>query len=103
MENEDQEQQPTRTRLPKEKEVLGVLDQRLGGSRLRARCFDGKTRICRIPGRLKRSLWLREGDVILIAPWDYDNDKGDVLYKYRKGEVNILKQKGLLKEIEEKE
>ncbi len=95
------DQQPIRLRTPRGREVLGILDQRLGGSRLRVKCLDGKVRLCRIPGRLKRALWVREGDVILIEPWEYDNDRGDVLHKYRKGEVELLKIKGLLKEIEE--
>ena len=58
-----------RVKLPRDKETFGVLDQRLGGSRMRVRCLDGKTRICRVPGRLKRKLWVREGDVLLFEPW----------------------------------
>ena len=34
-----------RVRIPRNKEVLGILEQRLGGSRMRVRCLDGKTRI----------------------------------------------------------
>ena len=52
-----------RVKLPRGRQTLGILEQRLGGSRMRVRCLDGKSRICRIPGRLKRSLWVREGDV----------------------------------------
>lgn len=91
-----------RIRLPKGKEILGVLEQRLGGSRMRVRCFDGKTRLCRVPGRLKRKLWVREGDILLIEPWEFGGDeKGDVVYKYKSNQVDILKNKGLLKNVEE--
>ena len=90
-----------RVRLPRNKEVLGILEQRLGGSRMRVRCLDGKTRICRVPGRLKKSLWVREGDVLLIEPWEFGGDeKGDVIFKYRLNQVNYLKRKGLLKGLE---
>jgi translation initiation factor 1A len=89
-----------RIRIPKKDEVLGLLEQRLGGSRCRVRCLDGKTRICRIPGRLKRRLWVREGDVVLVEPWEFGGDgKGDIIFKYKPIQVNILKKKGLLESL----
>ena len=93
---------PLRVRLPKGKEVLGILEQRLGASRMLVRCMDGKTRNCRIPGRLKRALWLREGDVVLVEPWEFQGDeKGDVLFKYSKAAIQLLRRKGYLKTAEE--
>ena len=90
-----------RVKLPKGNETFGILDQRLGGSRMRVRCMDGKTRICRVPGRLKRKLWVREGDVLLIKPWELGGDeKGDLVFKYKPTQVNWLKQRGYLKELE---
>lgn len=87
-----------RTRIPKGKEVLGLLEQRLGGSRMLIKCFDGHARVCRVPGRLKRRLWLREGDIVLVEPWEFDSEKkGDVLFKYTKAQVSWLKRKGFLK------
>ncbi len=88
-----------RVRIPRGKEVIGLLETRLGGSKMRVRCFDGKTRICRIPGRMKRKLWVREGDYLLIQPWEFGGDeKGDVIFKYRITQVNWLKRKGIIKE-----
>ncbi|MDO8623381.1 MAG: translation initiation factor eIF-1A [archaeon] len=83
--------------LPRGREVIGIIAQRVGGSRMLISCMDGKTRNCRVPGRLKRSLWLREGDVVIVEPWEFDNDKGDVLYKYTKSAIERLKRDGLLK------
>ncbi|MAG60240.1 translation initiation factor eIF-1A [archaeon] len=97
-----EEQVITRVRLPKGNEVMGVVQQRLGGSRMRVLCFDSKERICRIPGRLRRRLWVRDNDIVIIEPWEFGGDKkGDVLYKYRKIEVQFLKRKGYLKKIDE--
>ena len=97
-----QEEDIRRVRLPRGKQVLGVLEQRLGGSRCRVRCFDGKVRICRIPGKLKRSLWVREGNIILIEPWEFGGDKkGDIIFKYRPNQVNFLRKKGMIKQIED--
>lgn len=94
--NESAEQVIRRARLPRDKEIIGILTERLGGNKMRIDCFDGKTRVCRVPGRLKRALWLRPGDVVIIEPWELDNEKGDVLYKYRDNEVAWLKREGYL-------
>ncbi|MBT4541111.1 translation initiation factor eIF-1A [Candidatus Woesearchaeota archaeon] len=96
---EEQEQQEIRrTKLPRDNQVLGICEQRLGGSRMKVRCMDAKTRVCRIPGRLKRRLWVREGDTLLIEPWEFQGDeKGDVVFKYRPIQVKFLKNKGYLK------
>ena len=92
----------SRIRIPRDKQSFGILEQRLGGSRMRVRCLDGKTRICRIPGRLKRRLWVREGDIVIVEPWEYGGDeKGDLVYKYTKTQVIYLKKKGFLKKLEE--
>ncbi|MBS3127409.1 translation initiation factor eIF-1A [Candidatus Woesearchaeota archaeon] len=100
---ESEEQELIRVRIPRGTEVLGIVKQRLGGSRMRVLCLDGKERICRIPGRLRRALWVREGDVVIIEPWELGgNEKGDIVHKYRgKAEVEFLRKKGYLKNIEE--
>ena len=91
-----------RMKLPKGNETFGVVEQRLGASRVRVRCLDGKNRICRIPGRLKKSLWVREGNFVIVEPWEYGGDeKGDVLYKYNPTQVGWLKNKGYLRKIED--
>ena len=65
-------------------------------------CLDSKVRVCRIPGRLKRLLWVREGDTLLIQPWEFSGDKkGDVVYKYRRLQVDWLKRNGHLKGLED--
>jgi translation initiation factor 1A len=93
-----QTDQVIRVRTPRGNEVLGAVTQRLGGSRMYVACVDGKTRICRIPGRLKKNLWIREGNIVLIQPWEFQSDeKGDLIWKYNPTQVVWLKKKGLLK------
>jgi translation initiation factor 1A len=93
-----------RTPTPKGRQVLGICEQRVGGSRMKVRCMDGRTRICRIPGRLKRKLWIREGDVLLIEPWELSgNEKGDVIFKYKPVQADVLRKRGMLKGLEAEE
>ena len=89
-----------RVKLPRGKEVLGVIEQRVGGIRMIVKCINGKTRNCRVPGRLKRKLWLREGDIVIIEPWEFDDEKGDVLFKYNPTQVEWLRKKGYLKTLD---
>ena len=87
-----------RVPLPRGNQVLGVLEQRFGANHMLIKCLDGKSRNCRVPGRLKRRLWLREGDIVLVQPWDLGGDeRGDILLKYNPAQVQWLKKKGLLK------
>lgn len=87
---------PARARLPRQGQMVGTVIQRLGGNRMDILCSDGKTRNCRVPGRYKRSLWLRINDVVMIELWEHDAEKGDVIYKYNSSEVNQLRKRGLL-------
>jgi len=101
-EQEKLQQEISRIKLPRGNQTLGILEQRLGASRMRVRCLDGKTRICRIPGRLKRRLWVRENDILIVEPWEFSGDeKGDLIYKYTPTQMVFLKNKGYLKKIEE--
>lgn len=99
---QEEPSQITRAPLPKGREVIGIIEQRYGGNKMKVNCLDGKERNCRVPGRLKRKLWLRPNDVVIIEPWELDNTKGDVLLKYHSSQIEWLKRNGFLK-TEEKE
>ncbi len=103
LEQQQKEQEEiSRIKLPRGKEVFGILEQRLGGSRMRIRCLDGKVRICRIPGRLKRRLWVRENDIVIVEPWEFSGDeKGDLVFKYTPTQVSYIRRRGFLKKLEE--
>ena len=101
IEGMQQENEGFRVRTPRGREVIGMLQQRLGASRMRVVCLDGKTRVCRIPGRMKRKLWVREGDTVLVEPWELNGDvKGDIIFNYSKSQVEWLKKNNYLKGLE---
>jgi len=91
----------TRIRQPRQGQFAGVVLQRLGGNRMSIKSTDNKIRNCRVPGRFKRRFWLRPGDAVIIEPWADDDDKGDIIFQYRKNEAIQMKKKGILKGIEE--
>jgi translation initiation factor 1A len=91
-----EQQVSARIRMPRGKELIGVILQRYGGNRMEVHCSDGKTRNCRVPGRYRRRLWLRPKDTIIIIPWEDDDNKGDIIFKYHKNQGYQLKKKGIL-------
>jgi len=98
MKQQNQEEKTFHVRLPRGEELIGIIEQRLGGNKMMVSCSDGKSRNCRVPGRLRRKLWLRPDDVVIIQPWELDKNKGDVIFKYRPNQVAWLRKKGYLKQ-----
>jgi translation initiation factor 1A len=91
---------PTRVRTPRGKEIMGKVEQRVGANRMLVSCFDGKSRNCRIPGRLRRKMWIREGNIVLVEPWEFEGDsKGDIIFTYTPAQIQWLERKGFLKGI----
>ena len=82
---------------PSKNDVLGVAVKMLGFDRIMVKCQDGKERLCRVRGKLKRRVWIRDGDIVLVSPWDFQSDtRGDIFWRYRKNQTEILRIKGYL-------
>ena len=97
-ESKDQstEQRVIRAPLPRGEEIIGTIEERHGGNKMKVSCLDGKERVCRVPGRLKRKLWLRPGDIVIVQPWEFDKLKADVILKYKPAQIEWLKRNGHL-------
>lgn len=95
----DEEPIPTfRVRIPKEDEILGIVTGVVGGGRLVVQCKDGKERMCRIPGKIKRNIWVRDGDIVIVQPWEIDPDKkADIIWRYNRLQADFLRNKGYIK------
>jgi len=68
----------------------------LGNGRLEGHCFDGKTRLCHIRGKMRKKVWISPGDIILLGLRDFQDDKADVILKYTSDEARKLKAQGEL-------
>ncbi|MEA3329213.1 MAG: translation initiation factor eIF-1A [Nanoarchaeota archaeon] len=101
VEKNQQEEPKLRVRILRANEIIGKVEQRVGGNRMFVKCTDGVTRNCRIPGRLRRALWIREDDFVIVKPWEFDNKKADILFKYNKNIIYQLEKRGMLKGIED--
>ena len=84
--------------LPSANDVLGIAVKMLGFDRILVKCQDGKERLCRIRGKLKRRVWIRHGDIVLVSPWDFQSDKrGDIIWRYKRNQAEWLRKNGYLK------
>jgi translation initiation factor 1A len=83
--------------VPSANDILGVAIKLLGYDRVLVKCQDGKERLCRIRGKMKRRVWIREGDVVLVSPWDFQTDKrGDLIWRYTRAQAEMLRRKGYI-------
>ncbi len=87
-----------RVKMPNKKvnEMFALAQQILGGRRVTVLCADGETRMARIPGKMRRRQWVREGDLIIVWPWDFQDSKADVKHRYTKTQAMYLSRKGVL-------
>ena len=88
-----------KTKLPTKDEQFAVVIEMSGGSRMKAMCEDGNTRMVRIGGKLKKRMWCRENDLILVKPWVIQGeDKADLVYRYLPTERNWIIKRDILTE-----
>jgi len=81
-------------RMPDDNQVFAVVTEMLGGSRVQLRCADGEERMGRIPGRMKFRTWIQEGDVVIAEPWDWQDEKANVEWRYDDDAAEQLRQEG---------
>ncbi|MGI0023709.1 MAG: translation initiation factor eIF-1A [Nitrososphaera sp.] len=81
---------------PQAGELLGRVIKLVGGDNIIVRCTDGKVRTCRIRGKIKRRMWIRDNDIVLVAPWDFQPERADIIWRYIAAHAEKMKQDGLL-------
>lgn len=90
-----------RVKLPNRKagEMFAVADQLLGASRIKIMCADGRSRMGRIPGKIKKRMWIREGDLLIIRLWEFQEDKADIIYRYTRTQASYLSRKRMIPKV----
>jgi translation initiation factor 1A len=81
-------------RMPHGDEQFAVVTRHDGGNHVQVRCQDGTQRLGRIPGRMKYRVWIEEGDVVLVEPWDWQDEKADIEWRYSEQDADQLREEG---------
>ncbi len=73
-----------RVRLPQKRnrEKFGAAELMMGANHIKVRCLDGVTRLGRIKGKIKKKVWIREGDFLIVVPWSFQDERCDIIYRY---------------------
>jgi translation initiation factor 1A len=83
--------------LPEQGELLGRVQKISGGNQVLVQCTDGEIRLCRIRGKMKRRMWIREQDIVLVSPWDFDHKRADIVWRYIKDHADWLENNGYMR------
>ena len=89
---------PSKIKMPTRR--LGEMFARVvdiyGNDRMEVFCEDGKHRVGRIRGKIKKRVWIRKGDLVVISPWDWETEvknklgKCEITWRYLKSEISWL-------------
>lgn len=90
------EEKPNDIPLPSVDTVICGVIRHLGGDHVLTKCLDGVDRKVRIPGKIRKKVWINEGDIVLVGVWDFNPTRGDIVHKYERGEISKLLEKGVI-------
>ena len=74
-------------------QIYGIIEKALGDRFFEVNCLDNKKRRCRV--RNKR-LKIKSNECVIIALRSYDDNNGDIIYRYDMEEVRQLQKKNIL-------
>ncbi len=64
----------TRVKFPNKRlgEMYGRVVGIFGNERMEVFCEDGKHRMGRIRGKIKKRVWIRIADLVIVNPWEWE-------------------------------
>ena len=89
-----QVQEDRELRIKEESEEYAQITKILGDGRFQCKCADGVDRIAHVRGKMRKRTWLANGDIILVSIREFEQEKCDVVEKYKEKEVAKLKSVG---------
>ena len=97
----------SRVKMPYRKngEMFARVVEIFGQERMGVFCEDGKQRIGRIRGKIKKRVWVRKGDLVVINPWEFEtpvegkSEKCEISWRYLQHEVSYLERNRRIPDI----
>lgn len=80
--------------MRQEGQLYARVTKMLGNGRVTAMCGDGVERLCKIRGSMRKRVWVRVGDAVLVGLREFQDAKADVIHKYTDAEVARLRRLG---------
>lgn len=77
-----------------ESQEYAQITKALGNCRFDVLCFDGKSRLATICGKMRKRVFVNQNDITLVSLRDWQDSKCDIIHKYTPNDVQKLKQGG---------
>lgn len=78
-----------------EDQEYGKIVKVSGGGRFRVFCFDGKERMGTVCGQMRKRVWVKSDDIVLICKWTgIQDEKCTIVHKYDSDEAHKLQSMG---------
>lgn len=61
-----------------------------GNYHFKVQCDDGAERLGVLRGSMRKRVWVRRSDIVLVTLRDFQDDKVDIVHKYTSDEVHYL-------------
>ena len=73
-----------------EGQEYAIITKMLGNGRCECKCYDGRTRLGHIRGKMHKRVWISLGDTVLVSLREYQDEKADIIHKYTSEETKTL-------------
>ncbi|MFZ0700004.1 MAG: translation initiation factor eIF-1A [Thermoplasmata archaeon] len=77
-------------------ECFAIANRLLGAARIQVMCDDSISRMGRITGKMKKKMWIREGDLLIVRPWGFQEGKADIIFRYSRTQAQYLSRRKIL-------
>ncbi|MFX0019617.1 MAG: translation initiation factor eIF-1A [Promethearchaeota archaeon] len=96
----------SRVKMPHRRngEMFARVTDIYGQERMGVYCEDGKHRMGRIRGKIKKRVWIRKGDLVIVNPWEFETElkgqkeKCEISWRYLKHEITWLNRRDKIPE-----
>ena len=66
--------------IKEEGQEYAIVTKMLGNGRVSLKCMDGIDRLGKIRGKMRKRVWIREGDTVLVSLREFQDDKCDITF-----------------------
>ncbi|MBD3255010.1 MAG: translation initiation factor 1A [Candidatus Lokiarchaeota archaeon] len=98
---------PSRIKMPNRRigEMFARVVEIYGNDRMEVFAEDSKHYIGRIRGKIKKRVWIRKGDLVIVNPWEFETEtkdkmgKCEITWRYTKSEISWLNRNNKIPQI----
>tara|TARA_B100001093_G_scaffold488458_1_gene525696 strand:- start:39 stop:542 length:504 start_codon:yes stop_codon:yes gene_type:complete len=87
-----QENKNTRLKDENESQEYALIKKALGNCRFEVLCFDGKTRLATMCGKMRKRVFVNQDELVLVSLREWQDSKCDIIDKYNSNDIKKLKQ-----------